>query len=201
MTRSKSRRGTGARTDNSADGDWRRTLSASAIFAAVAVTLLLGWALRAGPEDAGTTLELLPSEVEDPVSEVFPTEPIEATGEPSGSAPPAATPPPATPAAPKRVARNDLERRSADDRHRLANSAGGWTLQFFYSCEPDTVRDLVRSLAGDDRLYVLAVEDCWRVCWGAFPSRERAVSFRGVPAPLARLEGDPFPQTVEKALR
>ena len=51
MTRSKSRRGTGSRTDKRADGDWRRTLSATAIFAAVAATLLLGWALPS-PEKA-----------------------------------------------------------------------------------------------------------------------------------------------------
>ena len=77
---------------------------------------------------------------------------------------------------------------------------GDWTLQFASMCDPHHVRSLIASLDGQDRLYLVPAGDCYKIWWGRFDSREQAISARGIPAALGKLQDSPFPRRIAESL-
>lgn len=143
--------------------EWRQLVSGGGLFAAVLAILIFG-ATR------------------------------ETAEAPPAAAPPRATlavtpsaPPPA-PSIPPQASPDSLEARSQDDPPRLARSDGAWTLQLAVACKRETADRLVERASGSLRLYVLPAtlkeQECFRLCWGAYRSRDEAQNAQDLPAGL-----------------
>jgi hypothetical protein len=94
----------------------------------------------------------------------------------------------------------DVERRAAEDFRRLARHRSRWTLQLALVCDPENVRKLLRRTGAPDELFVVPADfggrDCYRVCWGLYPSRDEAAA-GGLPPGLPAGEiGAPDPKQV-----
>jgi hypothetical protein len=66
------------------------------------------------------------------------------------------------------------------------DARGRFSLQLLTACAPDTVEKAVKAVAGDE-LFILPVNfkgrECYRLCWGVYPSRAEAEAAAGqVPA-------------------
>lgn len=100
---------------------------------------------------------------------------------------------------------DELARRAASDRDRLAASTAAWTLQFSVACDPNNVRAQSRALTGEAEFYLLTKNhddrECFRFCWGAFDSRDQAAAQHRFPAALAAMTARPLPLPLEQALR
>jgi len=113
----------------------------------------------------------------------------------------------ARPSEPTRSAPEDDEvaRRAANDRDRLASSTAAWTLQFSVACDPHNVRVQSRSLTDEADFYLLTKNhdnrECFRFCWGAFDSRDQAAAQQRFPAALAAMTARPLPLPLEQALQ
>ncbi|MCP3980379.1 MAG: hypothetical protein GY716_13840 [bacterium] len=94
--------------------------------------------------------------------------------------------------------------RARYDAGRLAAAGPGWTLQYLLACDADNVRQVMSRIGEHEQLYLLpglhAGRSCFRVCWGHFASRDRALAARSIPAPLAALSERPLPRPTEAVL-
>lgn len=85
------------------------------------------------------------------------------------------------------------------DVRRLAAHPDAWTLQFLVTREEARAEEIVARLADGDALHVLPVrvqgEDCFRICWGRFATREAALGATAPPE-LVALNADPIPRAV-----
>ena len=206
------------------EADARSALwSAGIPLAAVAVAVLLGAALQTGPDatepaaafepepDASMAVEPIVEPV-DPAAQVaepdtFFDEPTEQRPPPETQPEPVATierPEPTRPAAkptPKPATPSDLDQRARQDLQRLTD-AGGWTLQFVVACNANNVRTLLRAAGDDPNWFVLprTLDDknCYRVCWGSYPSRGQAVAQMEFPAALGSITRSPLPLSSEE---
>lgn len=96
--------------------------------------------------------------------------------------------------------------RTPDDRGRLAQSGGRWTLQLAVACKPETAERLVERAGPSDRLYVLPASiegsPCLRICWGSYASREQAaLAETGLPRRLRAELDRPAPRPVADVTR
>ena len=110
---------------------------------------------------------------------------------------PAAQPEPTAVAPPSGLAA--LADRAAADVRRMPRDEA-WMLQAAAICDAASVERLVAQV-DDSGLHVLPVEiqdrACFRICWGPFDSRERALAATGrLPAPIRSLSDAPQPRTV-----
>jgi len=168
--------------------EWKRLLPATTLVAAVLAVLVLGALLQAGPEAPGSSPR-----------RASPVPPAARIAPPADPAPP--SPAPAAPT----VAAGDLARRAESDLRRLGGAGEGWTLQFMLACDPANVAAKAAVLEDDPDFYLLPKRhddrDCYRVCWGVYASRERAVAAHAFPAALASITQRPQPVPVDKAVR
>jgi hypothetical protein len=79
----------------------------------------------------------------------------------------------------------DLAATADADAKRLAEHSGAWTLQFMVACERQSLEPIVEALDEQHNFFLLRSretgEDCYRVCWGWFPSKAEAEGPRAYP--------------------
>jgi len=183
--------------DDSARGaldERRRLVAATALFAAVAVILVLGAVLRTSGEDPGPAPA--PPGTSSSTAVLGASTP---TGEPSAvSAARLAPAPEETEAALEEfrpAAGQPVERRADDDRERLVRSGGSYTVQLMVACDPLNASRVVDAAGDAARLYVLPFvhdgRECYRVCWGSYATRQSAETAADLPEGLAAM----FPNT------
>jgi hypothetical protein len=159
--------------------DLRHLLTAGSLVAAVLGTLILGAILRIDRDDGDNMPAAAPST--GGAGMALPTE-IEPAVEPVGEV--------------------ELARRANDDSRRLSTTANEWTLQFMVTCEQQTAQRILQGTGGDTRLHLLPVlvedkdQPCFRICWGRYDSRERAVRNNAVPEVLLALNDHPIPREI-----
>jgi len=196
MSKARGGSGTRERGGKAGTGDWRHVLSAGALIAAVAGTLILAAVLRTGTEAVRPRAGHVAPELPEPGS--------------TGDAVPArpAVPSPAVEASPDRTVRprqrppaDALLLRTARDRERLASRPADWTLQFARFCQREHAERILADLASREDLYLVERDGCYLVCWGVYGSADLARTAGNVPPALAELPGGPFPKRVEEALR
>ncbi len=157
--------------------DLRHLLTAGSLVAAVLGTLILGAILRIDRDDEdGVAVDAVPltAGTEAPPRDVGPT------AQPVGE--------------------GDLRRRAMDDSRRLSTTADEWTLQFMVTCREQTAQRILQQTGGDRRLHLLPVivedQDCFRICWGRYDSRDRAVGNTAIPQVLLTLNASPIPREI-----
>jgi hypothetical protein len=83
----------------------------------------------------------------------------------------------------------DLVATANEDAERLSLHPGAWTLQFMVACERQSLDPIVEVLDDQPNFFLLhspdAGKDCYRVCWGWFPSEAEAERPRGYPEVLS----------------
>ena len=98
-----------------------------------------------------------------------------------------------------------LARRAVMDPRRLADSAGGWTLQFMFTCLPETAEQVVHGVGSDSRLHLLPMlqddQPCFRICWGSYTTRDQALAAADIPAVLLQLTQEPLARQIDDLLR
>jgi septal ring-binding cell division protein DamX len=164
----------------------RRLIAAGSLSTAVVIVLVFGAVLRTDAPFAETTV---------PLAEPAETGSLaDATVSPQPEAIPSAEPPATRPAVPSSASPSPrrprpaggLEERAAADRERLIDSGMGFTLQLMVSCDLDNARRNLESIGEPSRLYILPVEldgkACYRLCWGAYASRQSAERAEDLPA-------------------
>ncbi len=113
----------------------------------------------------------------------------------SRAASPAPSRPAPSSAAPSSAAR--FATRVADSTQ-LQQDGDGWTLQFLLTCSEEKARSFLDGVDGDPRLYVLPStydgNACYRICWGSYSTRERAVGDGDLPGVLVAAEPNPIPR-------
>jgi septal ring-binding cell division protein DamX len=175
--------------------DWKQLVSAGALVVAVVGTLIIGWALQGEP------VEELDAEL---VELAAPDRAPDSSG--AADLEPAAGPRPEQPPAPTPAREPDpLIARSSRDLDRMAASASGWTLQFITACDESNVRSRLVDLRSHDSFYLIPVtldgRSCFRLCWGLFQTRERALAAKGIPATLSAINDKPLAIPIEKVVR
>jgi len=95
------------------------------------------------------------------------------------------------------TALSDLARRAGVDSRRLPREEA-WMLQLAAICDTANVERVLRQVP-DRELHVLPVEiqnrACFRICWGPFDSRSRALAAaEGLPEPIRTLSDAPQPR-------
>lgn len=203
MARQRKRSSDRGRGIGGEDGPRGGLLPAGGLLVAVLAVLVLAAVLQTD-EDVTllTAVGTEPAE-RDAVAKQTPTPPAEApeaieendVARESSAAMQEAEPPPPEGGLPE-----DLERRASEDYRRLAGLRSRWTLQLALVCDPGNVRKLLERTGSPQGLYVVPADyggrDCYRVCWGVYPSRDQAVS-GGLPPGLPASEiGNPVPQPV-----
>jgi len=108
---------------------------------------------------------------------------------------------PATEAAPPPSRRTDSVRDRADsDYIRLAGKEAMFTSHLMLSCDQENTRRHMDGAGWHDDLYLLPAEyhgqDCFRLCWNVYPTREAAEAEGAILPYLARV----FPDRTPKAL-
>lgn len=203
MARQRKRSSDRGRGVSGEDGSRGGLLPAGGLLVAVLAVLVLAAVLQT---DEDTTLLTAvgpePSEraaVVEP-SPAPPAEAPEEIGEDDVVREPSAAMPEAEPRPPETGLPEDLERRASEDYRRLARLRSRWTLQLALVCDPGNVRKLLERTGSPEGLYVVPADyagrDCYRVCWGVYPSRDQAAS-GGLPPGLPASEiGNPVPQPV-----
>jgi septal ring-binding cell division protein DamX len=167
--------------------DWKQLLSAAALVVAVVGTLIVGWALKSDPveQDRAEVVELA-------APDHMPDSSGEADMEPTPAPPPAAEPDP-------------LLSRSSSDLERMSSAAAGWTLQFITACDEAKVHARLVDLRSHDQFYLIPVtldgRSCFRLCWGLFETRERALSAGGIPGVLSAINDKPLAIPTDKVIR
>jgi hypothetical protein len=83
----------------------------------------------------------------------------------------------------------DLAATANEDAERLSLHPGAWTLQFMVACESQSLDPIVEVLDDQPNFFLLhspdTGNDCYRVCWGWFPSKAEAERPRGYPDVLS----------------
>jgi hypothetical protein len=169
--------------------DWRQILAGGGLVAAVGVILLLGAILElpsAPPAPAPAVAhEALTS--------------IDGDAEPGPSFPSEPGPMPA----PEPVL-DPLSRRTLEDPARLLRSADGFTLQVAVVCRRDNAQRLLDRAGASTSLYVLPLamngEECFRLCWGTYPSRAEAARAADLPAELRPSGASPTVRSIREAV-
>lgn len=177
-------------------GDWKQFVSAGALVAAVATTLILAALLRAGPDPRPLAAEPTPREAP---SRTFRAETV--PQQPAAPAPRIDPSPEEEAPPPERVAGDPLPLRAARDRDRLASRGADWTLQFARLCEREHAERILAALESREDLYLVERDGCYLVCWGLYGSADLARTAGGVPSVLAELPDRPFPKRVQETLR
>jgi septal ring-binding cell division protein DamX len=178
--------------------DWKQLVSAGALVVAVVATLIIGWALQGEPaeDDDAAVVELA---APDHMPDSSGAADIELDPEPTAAPPPA--PPEQEPAPEPQTLRS----RSARDHDRLSAAADEWTLQFITACDEGNVRAKLDELHGHDDFYLVPVtldgRSCYRLCWGRFETRERALAARNIPSSLAAITDKPLAIPAGKVVR
>lgn len=205
MAKRKNRASTDSRESLSLQSDWKHLLSAGSLLVAVLGTLSLGWLLQAdGEEPPGRTV--IRASIPDHDAG-FLSSPRELPAPPSVRAEEEDAPPASSgPAAAERPdGIEELNARANRDAGRIRSASGGWTLQFTVMCDPAHIRPKLAALGGYDRVYLLPARlddrQCFRLCWGAFATREGALAARGVPGPLASLTDRPLAKAIDEVAR
>lgn len=171
----------------------RRLVAATALFAAVAVILVLGAVLRTSAPDHAPPAPPRASRVTAALgASAALDEPSALSGgtlEPS----PAESEPALEDSRPTAV--HPLEKRAAGDRERLVRSGGSYTVQLMVACDPVNASRVVDAAGDVARLYVLPFthddKACYRVCWGSYATRQSAETAVDLPENLAAM----FPNT------
>jgi len=98
----------------------------------------------------------------------------------------------------------DLAATAAEDAERLGHDRGAWTLQFLMACERQNLEPLVVALDDQPNFFLLRYpangKDCYRVCWGRFPSKAEAERPRAYPDALRDVKAIPWATQVENVL-
>ena len=98
----------------------------------------------------------------------------------------------------------DLAATAAEDAERLAQHRGAWTLQFMVACERQSLEPIVDELDEQPNFFLLRSPDtgadCYRVCWGWFPSKAEAERRRGYPDVLRDIDGVGWARPVDEVL-
>jgi hypothetical protein len=83
-----------------------------------------------------------------------------------------------------------IEKRATDDYKRLTGMPERWTSQLMLSCDPENSLRHLKAVNWDDDLYLIPAErkgqNCYRLCWGLYESRNRAAASAGIHPHLAR---------------
>jgi septal ring-binding cell division protein DamX len=173
----------------------RRLVAATALFAAVAVILVLGAVLEtSGPDRQPPVASEEPRTPAVTRAAAAIDEPPDALSPDPYESPPA--PPPPAAEAPRAAAHApSVEQRAADDRERLVKSGGSYTVQLMVACDPGNASRVLEAARDAARVYVLPFahdgKDCYRVCWGSYATREAAETAVDLPQGLASM----FPNT------
>lgn len=203
---SKTRGGGKSRERGAKAGEWKRLVSAGALVAAVAGTLIVAAVLRAGPDPVPAQAGPAPLEgagrtIDDgaltrpPAAQAPPPAPEFEAGTPEESWPVDEPGPEVRPGG------DTLSLRSSRDRDRMAPRAADWTLQFARLCESEHASRILAELGARDELYVVERDGCYLVCWGLYGSADLARAARNLPSTLTGLPDRPFPKRVGEALR
>jgi hypothetical protein len=203
---SKTRSGGKSNERGAKAGDWKRLVSAGALVAAVAGTLIVAAVLRAGPDPLPVQAETAPREggersADDRALSRRPVAPAPSPAPALESGTLEESRPVAEPGAAARPTGDPLPLRSSRDRDRMAAHATDWTLQFARLCEPEHASSLLAELGARDELYLIERDGCYLVCWGMYGSADLARAARNLPSTLTRLPDRPFPKRVGDALR
>lgn len=98
------------------------------------------------------------------------------------------------------VATGSVRERADHDYRRLSGMEDRFTSHLMLSCDPDNTRRHMEGAGWNDNLYLLPAEyhgqDCFRLCWGVYPTREAAEAEGAILPYLAR----EFPDRTPKAL-
>jgi len=169
-------------------------MAATALFAAVAVILVLGAVLRSpGPEPAPAPVK--PEALSATAVLGASTSSDEPSAVSAGSSDPSPQEPEAALEEPRPATGRPVDRRADDDRERLVRSGGSYTVQLMVACDPVNAIRVVEAAGDAARLYVLPFvhdgKECYRVCWGSYATRQSAESAADLPAGLAAM----FPNT------
>lgn len=167
--------------------DRRRAIVAGAVIVAVAGTLIVAAVLQTRPE-ADSQVEL-----PEPVPDVE-------TGETGLDSLPEEAPAAFSQSEPPPSVSDPMASRAAADLRRLQASGGDWTLQFASLCDRGRVRSLVASLEGQEQFYLVPSDDCFKLWWGRFATREQAIAARGVPDALSSLTKSLYPRRIAESL-
>jgi septal ring-binding cell division protein DamX len=204
MPRNRRRGTTGDQPERGILDERRRLIAAGFLVAAVIVLVILGGILRTSEPPPGdrapAALPDLPGETaqaEEPVEENYPpadeARPLpEAPRETPPASKPPATPPPAS----------SLDARAAADRGRLERTGAAFTVQLMVACDAENARRNLEQAGEASRLYLLPValegRHCYRLCWGAYASRESADRASDLPSSLrSRFDGGQVRQVAE----
>ncbi len=166
--------------------EWRQIVSGGGLLAAVLAIVVLG-AVRETPEAPAR-----------PASPVVRAELLNAPPSPA----PARAPAPASEASSDLRSLDPLALRTLKDPTRLARSSGSFTLQLAVACRTETASRVLQRAGGSDRLYVLPAtvkdQECYRLCWGSYPSREEALKAADLPAALCASIDRPSARRIEE---
>jgi septal ring-binding cell division protein DamX len=98
----------------------------------------------------------------------------------------------------------DLAATAAADAERLSADLDAWTLQFLMACERENLEPFVDALKNQPNFFLLPYSedgrDCYRVCWGRFPSKAEAERPRAYPDALRDVEAIRWARPVESVL-
>jgi hypothetical protein len=98
------------------------------------------------------------------------------------------------------AAGGSVRERADLDYRRLAGMEDRFTSHLMLSCDPDNTRRHLEGAGWDNNLYLLPAEyhgqDCYRLCWNIYPTREAAEAEGAILPYLAR----EFPDRTPKSL-
>lgn len=164
--------GGGNLEDGGLPGPWRQLVSGGGLVLAVGAVLVAGALL----ETEGTRTATRPA----PSFSEAPAEAASAEPEPI---------------------LDPVSRRTLEDPVRLARTVGPFTLQLAVACRKETAERLLGRVEGAGDLYILPAvakgQECFRICWGSFDSKEAALR---APRPAA-LRGPDFRDPAPRRIR